>query len=237
LLARGSATSTGHAYQLRILDYGAEFRLYERPLITVYRPATGAAYLNISWVGFIGVVSGMNQHGVSISEIGYGDPPGEHLHGVPMPFLLKTVLRHAATADEAAAIVRAAPRTNSYIYFFGDRQGGSVGMVTSAQDVLVHRPNEQPFIEERGKRYPQFTDVLYAGHYQAKQAELVGGLAGKFDLAAVQDLARQISMKSNLHTVIYDLTDQTIWVANRTTKQRASDRVYVEFPTARAWTR
>jgi len=36
LIACKSATTDGHAYQLRILDYGADFGLEKRPMITVY---------------------------------------------------------------------------------------------------------------------------------------------------------------------------------------------------------
>ena len=50
-------------------------------------------------------------------------------------------------------------------------------------------------------------------------------------------MARQIAMKSNLHTVIYDLTEQKLWVANRTATTRASDRPYVAFAAADAWRR
>ena len=54
-------------------------------------------------------------------------------------------------------------------------------------------------------------------------------------MTTIQELARQIAMKSNLQTVIYDLTADRIWVANRKDKIRAADRPYVEFSLADAW--
>jgi hypothetical protein len=60
-------------------------------------------------------------------------------------------------------------------------------------------------------------------------------MQGKIDVSAIQDLARQIAMKSNLQTVIYDLTADKIWVANRKDNVRAADRPYVEFSLADAW--
>ncbi len=237
LIARDSATRDGHFYQLRILDYGANFNLQRRPLITVYRPANANAFVNIGWIGFVGVISGMNEKGVALSEIGFGDPPAETLHGMPMPFLLKNVLRYANNAPEGETLVRAAPRTNSYIYFLGDKDRDAIGMITSAQSVLSFRVNGQDTVSFRGKDYPQFQDVIYAGHYQNKQAGLVKEMLGTFDVATVQELARQIAMKSNLQTVIYDLTAEKIWVANRKDNTRASDRPYVEFDLHDAWTK
>jgi isopenicillin-N N-acyltransferase like protein len=237
LLARDTATRDRHIYQLRILDYGKEFNLYRRPLLTVYHPTTGNAFINVGWIGFLGVVSGINEKNVAISEMGFGNPPGETLHGFPMPFLLKNVLRYADNADQAAAIVRAAKRTNSYVFLFGDPHGGAVATVNSAQNYKAYRPNEQTVIEAGNRRMRQFTDVLYAGHYEEKQGNFIDQHLGALDLATIKDLAHEIAMKSNLHTVIYDLTDSKIWVANRTATERAADRPYVEFSLTSAWTK
>jgi len=51
LVAKETATRDGDVYQLRILDYRANFNLQKHPLITVYRPLNGAnAFVNISWI-------------------------------------------------------------------------------------------------------------------------------------------------------------------------------------------
>jgi hypothetical protein len=237
LVAKGSATSDGHVYQLRILDYGANFNLQRRPLITVYRPTTGNAnmYVTIGWVGFVGAISGVNEEGVALSEMGFGNPPGETLAGMPMPFLLKNVLRYANTSDDGAAVIRAARRTNSYVYFLGDKRNEPVGMITSAQHCLAYHANERDTLQVGGETLPQFRDVVYGGHYEKKQAQLVGQMQGTLDVATIQELARQIAMKSNLQSVIYDLTADKIWVANRKDTIRAADRPYVEFSLADAW--
>src|ERR1017187_5647007 len=237
LVAKGSATQDGHVYQLRILDYGANFNLQRRPLITVYRPTTenANAYATIGWIGFVGAISGVSDKGVGLSEMGYGNPPGETLAGTPMPFLLKNVLRYADAAEDGAAIIRAARRTNSYVSFLGDKRNDPIGMITSAQRCLAYRANDSDTLAVNGKSMPQFHDVVYGGHYEDKQAQLVHDLQGKFDVATIQELARQIAMKSNLQTVIYDLTADKIWVANRKDKIRAADRTYVEFSLADAW--
>src|ERR1017187_334987 len=237
LVAKGSATQDGHVYQLRILDYGANFNLQRRPLITVYRPTTenANAYVTIGWIGFVGAVSGVNAKGVALSEMGYGNPPGETLAGTPMPFMLKNVLRYADTAEDSAAIIRATRRTNSYVYFLGDRHNEPIGMVTSAQRCLAYHANEREELKVDNQTMPQFRDIVYGGHYEDRQEKLVRDMQGKIDVSAIQGLAKQIAMKSNLQTVIYDLTADKIWVANRKDNVRASDRPYVEFSLADGW--
>lgn len=237
MVAFGDATRDRHVWQLRILDYGANFSLHQRPLITVYHPLDSQPYINIGWIGFVGVISGMNRSGVALSEMGFGKPPGETLRGIPMPFLLKNVLRYATNAGEGAGIIRAAPRTNSYIYFIGDRHGHALGLITSAQRCDIHPANSTNELTVGKHLLPQYKDIVYAGHSNQKQASLTGQLAGQFDLTTIQDLARQIAMKSNLHTVIYDLTADKFWVANRHDTTRAADRPYIEFDAGAAWRR
>src|SRR5437899_2936630 len=236
LVARGSATRDHHVYQMRVLDYGAELNLYKRPLIIVYHPTRKGEnpYINIGWIGFVGLVSGMNDKGVAISEMGYGNPPGERLDGVPMPFLLKQVLRYANTSDEAAAIIQSARRNNSYAYWLGDPDGNAIGMLTSAADCAMFRVNENTVVEHGKYRIPQYKDVIYAGHYNEKQGQVVERMQGTLDVASIQQMAREIAMKSNLHTVIYDLSTRDIYVANRHGTNRAADCVYVPFPHS-AW--
>jgi hypothetical protein len=240
MVAKGSATRDGHVYQLRILDYGANFNLQRRPMITVYRPTTDNAnqYVTIGWIGFVGAISGVNERGVALSEMGFGVPPGgKTLAGMPMPFLLKNVLRYANSADEAAAIIRAARRTNSYVYFVGDKSDNPIGMVTSAWRCLTYHANESDTVAVDGETWPQYHDVVYGGHFEERQAKLVKEMEGTFDVGTMQELARQIAMKSNLQTVIYDLTAEKIWVANRKDKVRAADRTYVEFSLVDAWSK
>jgi hypothetical protein len=121
------------------------------------------------------------------------------------------------------------------VYFLGDKDGGAVGMITSAQNFLAYRANERDTLQVGDDLLPQFRDVVYAGHYEQKQAELIRQMRGTFDVPTIQELARQIAMKSNLHTVIYDLTAGRIWIANRKDNLRAADRPYVEFHLANAW--
>jgi isopenicillin-N N-acyltransferase-like protein len=236
LVACASATADGHVYQMRILDYGGEFNLQQRPLITVYHPTTKGenAYINIGWIGFVGLVSGMNEKGVAISEMGYGNPPGETLEGTPMPFLLKQILRYANNANEAAAIVRGARRNNSYAYWLGDPEGHAIGMLTSARECAAFKINEQDTISHGKYTIPQYKDAIYGGHYNEKQGKVVKRMRGTFNVFAIQEMAREIAMKSNLHTVIHDLTTKDVWVANRHGTKRAADCVYVLFPYS-AW--
>ena len=92
----GSATKDGTLYHGRILDYGCDWRLQEHAVLTVAEPRGKIPFVNVTYAGFVGSVTGMNAERISIGEMG-GRGMG-HWDGVPMAFLVRMVLEEADTA-------------------------------------------------------------------------------------------------------------------------------------------
>jgi hypothetical protein len=65
-----SATADGTLYHGRVLDYGVDLRLQEHAVLIVAKPKGGIPFVNVSYAGFIGSVTGMNAEHVSIGEMG-----------------------------------------------------------------------------------------------------------------------------------------------------------------------
>ena len=93
----GTATKDGKLYHGRILDYGCDWRLQEHAVLTVAEPDGLIPFVNVTYAGFIGSVTGMNAEKISIGEMG-GKGLG-HWDGVPMAFLMRMVLEEAKTLD------------------------------------------------------------------------------------------------------------------------------------------
>ena len=66
----GSATKDGTLYHGRILDYGCDWRLQEHAVLTVAEPAGKIPFVNVTYAGFVGSVTGMNAEKISIGEMG-----------------------------------------------------------------------------------------------------------------------------------------------------------------------
>ncbi len=123
----GSATKDGTLYHGRILDYGCDWRLQEHAVLTVAEPRGKIPFVNVTYAGFVGSVTGMNAERVSIGEMG-GRGMG-HWDGVPMAFLVRMVLEEADTLDRGIAIFRDNPRTCEYYFVIADgKTGKAVGM-------------------------------------------------------------------------------------------------------------
>lgn len=115
---RGRATHDGSLYHVRILDYMTDAGLQENAVTILARPKTGHAFLNVSFAGFIGSVTGMNEQGISIGEIGGAGQL--HWDGTPMCFLVRDVLERATHLEEARDLFRDAKRTCEYYYVIAD---------------------------------------------------------------------------------------------------------------------
>ena len=139
----GSATKDGTLYHGRILDYGCDWRLQEHAVLTVAEPRGKIPFVNVTYAGFVGSVTGMNAERVSIGEMG-GRGMG-HWDGVPMAFLVRMVLEEADTLDRGIAIFRDHPRTCEYYFVIADgKTGKAVGMEASLERLRRGRHGREP---------------------------------------------------------------------------------------------
>lgn len=225
LWATEGATADGSSLQIRVLDYIMGLGIQEFPAVVFMEFNEGHTVANVGWLGLLGVISGMNDVGLGVSEMGYGNPDGENFHGTPMPFMLLDVLRYAETPQQAEGIIRATRRTNSYVYIAGSANHSGLAFVTDAYSVQTIRPGQQEAV------VPQLPAMLHAGHYQERMDTLVAEHHGAISREWLQEeFIPAIAMNSNLQSVIYDLSGGRFYVADAPDDtRRAADSDFSEF--------
>jgi hypothetical protein len=221
------ATRDGTLYHGRVLDYATDWHLQDHAVLIVARPRGGIPFVNVSYAGFIGSVTGMNASHVSIGEMG-GKGQG-HWDGVPMAFLVREVLQRAKTLDDAIAIFRDQPRTCQYFYVIADgKTNRAVGREGSWDKFVLVKPGEA---SERLPRAVRDAVLLSAGSRYEELVRRVQAHWGKFNAQSARQLMDcPVAMKSNLHDVLFAPASTRFWVANATRdRQPAASQPYHAF--------
>ncbi len=222
----GKATRDGHMFHGRILDYMRGVGLEKNAVIIVHRPDYGHAWVNISYAGFVGTVTAMNEKGISVGEMG-GRGEGQW-DGKPMAELLREVMEKADTLDDAVSILRAGPRTCQYYYVVSDgKSKRAVGVAATRDEFVTIQPGEmnpllpRPFkdavLMSAGKRYQTLADRVKAGY-------------GSFDADSARALMDPpVCMRSNIQSVLFEPDTLDFWVANSDSDSVASQTRYTHY--------
>ncbi|MBI3461812.1 MAG: peptidase C45, partial [Planctomycetes bacterium] len=206
-----SATKDGTLYHGRVLDYATDWRLQEHAVLVVAEPEGGIPFVNVTYAGFVGSVTGMNAAHVSIGEM--GGRGLSHWDGTPMAFLVRRVLEEAQTLDDAVAIFRDSRRTCEYYYVVADgKDNRAVGLAAHWNAFEMVRPGEaHPLLPEP----VEDAVLLSAGDRYCELVRRVREQRGKLDAqGALRLMDRPVAMKSNLHCVLFEPRSTRLWVAN-----------------------
>lgn len=230
--ANGTATADGKMYTVRILDWGLHklSKLHEYPLITVSIPEQGIPSANVGWVGFLGAVSGINAQGITLGEMGYGDPEGETMRGQPMPFLLRDILSYTSNLSEVRARIQGTPGTNSFVFLMSDGKNYDAELyIRDRTRFEVHKPGED--LKDNKHSFPAISNIVYGGHYSDKMSE---SLSQKRGLLTPENIMREvipyIAMPSNFQNVVYEPLGLQLWVNNaKSPSERAAEQPYSFF--------
>ncbi len=219
-----SATKDGTLYHGRVLDYAIDWGLQDHAVVIVAEPSGGIPFVNVSYAGFVGCVTGMNAEHVSIGEMGGGGLG--HWFGMPMAFLVRDALERGRTIDDVLKIYRDTPRTCEYFYVVADgKTNRAVGMEASwdvmtviepgQSDPKLPRPVKDCALLSAGDRYNELVNRVEKGH---------GAFTAE---SALRLMDRGVAMKSNLHNVLFEPKSTKFWVSNASSdKKPAAEQPY-----------
>ena len=215
----GKATKDGRLYHGRVLDYLRGVGLEQNAVVIVTRPDQGNAWVNVSYAGFVGSVTAMNEKKVAIGEMG-GRGEG-NWDGKPMAQLVREVMEKANTLEEAVAIMRKGPRTCEYYYVISDgKTKKAVGIAATPAKFETVWPGDK---HERLPEAVQDAVLLSAGERYTTLVERVRTGYGKIDDGGARDLMRRpVCMNSNIHSVLFAPETLDFWVANADSTNPAS---------------
>ncbi len=230
----GAATQ-GELYHVRVLDYSIGKQLQKTAVLQVVEPDGKIPFMNVSYAGFIGTITGMNLEKIALGEIG-GHGYGQW-NGIPMAFLLREILENATNLDEVKSILENSPRTCEYYYVFSDgKSKESIGVYATenqlefiapgtAYTFLPALPPYQAHLVQSDdsqaecfRQQPADCLLLTGFPHPEKYPVLSDRILenyGKIDVQILMEIIkRPVAHPSNLHNAIFQPSELKVWIAH-----------------------
>jgi tetratricopeptide (TPR) repeat protein len=234
--AFGQATAGGHLIVGRDFDFEGGDIFDQQKAVIIVHPNGRIPFASVAWVGFAGVVTGVNAEGIVI-VVNAARTDDKAYEGMPVAFLAREVLEQAHTLDEAIAILRKQRTLVSDVFLVGDGKAETAAVVEKSPTRFAVRRGKdtlaatnhflsQEFAKDgendRLRRY------LTSGYRFRRLTELLHGQRG-LDPRRAQELLRDrkgvggaelglgnrnaIDALIATHSVVVDATAMTLYVS------------------------
>lgn len=126
-------TVDGELLLARNFDFYAGDAFAEEKIIAFINPDKGHKFMSVTWGGMIGVVSGMNDQGLTVT-INAGKSAIPLMAKTPISIVTREILQHASTIDEAIAIAKKREVFVSESILVGSAKDRSAALIEVAPD-------------------------------------------------------------------------------------------------------
>ncbi len=126
-------TVDGELLLARNFDFYAGDAFAEEKIIAFINPDEGHKFMSVTWGGMIGVVSGMNDQGLTVT-INAGKSAIPLIAKTPISIVVREILQYASTIDEAIAIAKKREVFVSEAILVGSAKDRSAALIEVAPD-------------------------------------------------------------------------------------------------------
>jgi isopenicillin-N N-acyltransferase-like protein len=184
----------------RNFDFYAGKKFAENKIVCFYNPSEGYKFMMISWADMTGVVSGMNEKGLTITiNASKSTIPGQASN--PVSLVAREILQYASNIDQAYTIAQKRKMFVSESILIGSAADGKSAIIEKS-------PRKYDIF------YPQGSQIVCANHFQGKafaddksNIENIRGSDSKFRFDRVNEL---LDEKSKI-----DVSDAVAILRNR----------------------
>lgn len=221
----------------RNFDFYFGEKFAQDKVIAFYRPDSGYAFASVTWAGFSGVVSGMNEKGLTVTlNSAKSEIPTKGK--TPVSIIAREILQYASTIQEAYEIAGSFDSFVAETFLIGSKADGKVGLIEKTPDrtalyfsdtnqmvitnhfqseELINTPLNQEYMREEVStyRYKRVEELLREKGPLDPQltAEILRDKEGLGNANIGLGNEKAINQLLAHHAVIFSPDDLLIWVS------------------------
>ncbi len=205
-----SASPDGVARFGRNLDFRSFDVADKASVLLVYRPEGRYQFVSIAWPGMMGVLSGMNEHGLSLAnmEVKRG---GRLPSAMPYTLLYRTVLERCRTVDEAVALLRDTARQSANNLMLMDADGNRAAVEITPDGIAVRKGHDDAAListnHQRGEDYDSQGKCVRYDLLRTKSQQQFG----KIDEAGVKAMLSEVAQgKYTMQSMVFEPSNRVL---------------------------
>lgn len=151
----GGASADSSLLLGRNFDFWVGDDFAANKIVSFYAPDDGYRFASVGWAGMTGVLSGMNEAGLTVT-LNAAKGPLPTSSATPISILAREILQYAATIDEALAVARERSTFVSESLMIGSARDGEVAIIEKTPDETALYRSEKEY-------------VLCTNHFQSQE--------------------------------------------------------------------
>lgn len=208
-----SASPDGVGRFGRNLDFPSFDVADKLSVVQIYRPAGRNAFMAVGWPGMVGVLSGMNEHGLALANM-------EVTRGMRLPtampyiLLYRSVLEQCRTTEQAIALLRRTPRQSANNLMIMDAAGDRAVVEITPEKVHVRRAKEDAALVSTN--HQRGDDCDSAGRCDRFDClvEESADRRGKIDVKEIESMLAEVSQgRMTLQSMIFEPANRVMYLS------------------------
>lgn len=208
-----AASPDGVARFARNLDFPSYNIADRHSVILAFQPKDRYAFVAVTWPGMVGVLSGMNEHGLTLANMEVGRQPREP-GAMPYMLLYRMLLERCKTVDDAIATLQKTPRQSANNLMLMDASGArAVAEITPSKVTVRRAPDTAALISTNHQRGKDLDQPGRCDRFDALHQAAAKNFGRLSEPALEKMLARVAAGDMTIQSMVFEPANRVAYLA------------------------